>query len=93
MINEYVEKILLKAVYEKLDDGYYWGEIPECPGTNAYQPTLAECKKEMREVLEDWILIALRHNHKLPIIDGIDVNQNAKKKFQPLQPSQVHIKA
>jgi predicted RNase H-like HicB family nuclease len=81
-----------RAKYEKLEDGYYWGEIPDCPGVNAYKPTLfrtvywsAEsrttnnragygCQEELREVLEEWILLNLRDGIKLPIIEGINLN-------------------
>ena len=75
MITDYIEKAMEKAVYEKLEDGTYWGEIPICPGTNACKPTLAECQKELREVLEEWILISLQDGDELPIIEGINLNR------------------
>lgn len=74
MLSEYIEKAIGKAIYEKLEDGTYCGEIPECPGTIAFGKTLAECQKELRSVLEDWILVGLRHGHELPVIEGIDLN-------------------
>ena len=66
-----------KAIYEKLEDGTYWGEIPECPGTNACKPTLKECREKPRSVLEDWILLSLHDGDELPVIDGIDLNKRA----------------
>mgnify|MGYP000630954338 CR=1 FL=1 len=74
MISEYIEKAMLRAVYEKLEDGSYCGEIHNCPGTIAFASTLADCKKELRSVLEDWLLIGIRHSHEIPVIDGIDLN-------------------
>lgn len=66
-----------KAIYEKLEDGTYWGEIPECPRTNACKSTLKECRKELRSVLEDWILLSLHDGDELPVIDGIDLNKRS----------------
>lgn len=40
MISEYIEKAMLKSVYEKLEDGSYCGEITNCPGTIAFAATL-----------------------------------------------------
>lgn len=74
MISNYIEKAMGKAIYEKLEDGSYWGEIPECPGTNACKSTLNECQEELRSVLEGWILLSLHDNDELPVIDGIDLN-------------------
>jgi predicted RNase H-like HicB family nuclease len=36
------QKALSKAIYEKLADGTYSGEIPECPGTIALGRTPQE---------------------------------------------------
>ncbi|MCK4488138.1 MAG: type II toxin-antitoxin system HicB family antitoxin [Desulfobacterales bacterium] len=77
MISAYIERAMSKAIYEKLEDGSYWGEIPQCPGTNACKPTLRECQEELRSVLEDWILLSFQDGDELPVIDGIDLNKRA----------------
>ncbi|MEW6456103.1 MAG: type II toxin-antitoxin system HicB family antitoxin [Acidobacteriota bacterium] len=74
MILEYIEKAMERAVYEKLEDGTYCGEILDCPGTIAFGKTLFECQKELKSVLEGWIIIGLRHGHEIPVIDNIDLN-------------------
>jgi predicted RNase H-like HicB family nuclease len=43
MLTEYIQKTMGKAVYEKLEDRTYSGEVPECPGTIAFGETLQEC--------------------------------------------------
>ncbi|UCE18870.1 MAG: type II toxin-antitoxin system HicB family antitoxin [Gemmatimonadota bacterium] len=78
MLTEYINKVMKRAVYEKLEDGTYWGEIPVCPGTNACKPTLIECQEELRSVLEDWILLSLQDGDELPVIDGIDLNRKPR---------------
>ena len=78
MLTEYIKKSMKHAVYENLEDGTYWGEIPVFPGTNACKPTLLECQEELRSVLEDWILLSLQDGDELPVIDGIDLNRRPK---------------
>ena len=78
MIREYIESALKKAKYEKLDDGTFSGEIPECPGTIAFGNTMKECCRELESALEDWLLSALRHGDTLPVIEGIDLNMKAE---------------
>lgn len=31
-------------------------------------------RQELQEVLEEWIILSLRLNHPLPVVDGIDLN-------------------
>jgi len=35
--------------------------------------TLEECREELQEVLEDWILFGLQLGHSLPVVDGIEL--------------------
>ena len=74
MLTEYIHKAMGRAVYEKLEDGTYCGEIPECPGTIAFGQTLQACQAELQSVLEGWILVKIRHGDGLPIIDEINLN-------------------
>ena len=47
--------------------------IPECPGVYANAPTLEECRGELAEVLEDWLLFRIYKNLPLPKMDGIEL--------------------
>jgi predicted RNase H-like HicB family nuclease len=72
MLTKYLDAAMRHARYEILsDDGTYYGEIPECRGVYANAPTLEECRTELAEVLEDWILFRTYKNLALPKIDGI----------------------
>jgi predicted RNase H-like HicB family nuclease len=72
MLLEYIQAALRRAKYEILpDDGSYYGEIPECNGVYANAKTLEECREELREVLEEWVLFRVHKNLHLPTIDGI----------------------
>jgi len=60
VISQYVGAALRKARYEILpDDGSFYGEIDGFTGVYANAPTLEECREELREVLEEWILFRL----------------------------------
>ncbi|OGO19051.1 MAG: hypothetical protein A2Z15_06900 [Chloroflexi bacterium RBG_16_50_11] len=78
MLTDYVNQALAKAVYDKLEDGTYAGRIPPCTGVVAFGITLQECAAELRSTLEDWILVGLKLGHSLPVIDGIDLNEEPR---------------
>ena len=74
MLIEYVNKAMSKAVYEKLEDGTYFGKIPQCPGVIAFGETLYQCLEELRAVFEGWLIVKIRHGDRLPVIGGITKN-------------------
>ena len=72
MLTAYLEAAMKKARYEILpDDHSYYGEIPGFQGAYANEATLEECRNELRNVLEDWILVSISRRLPLPVIDGI----------------------
>ncbi|MFZ4622149.1 MAG: type II toxin-antitoxin system HicB family antitoxin [Bacteroidota bacterium] len=74
MLTQYIDSALKRAHYEILeDDKSYYGEVKECEGVYANAPTLEECRKELEQTLEDWILLRVSKNLSLPQIDGIDL--------------------
>ena len=74
MLLEYVQAALRHAKYKILaDDSSYYGEIPECRGVYASAPTLEECRSELADVLEDWLLLRIHKNLPLPTIDGLEL--------------------
>jgi predicted RNase H-like HicB family nuclease len=75
ILSEYIDGALDRAGYDKLEDGSYAGSIPACPGVIAFAGSLRECERELRSVLEDWLLLGLRLGHRLPVIGEIDLNK------------------
>lgn len=74
MLTEYIHAAMRRAKYEILpEDQTYYGEIPGFQGVWANKDTLEACREELREVLEDWLLLKLRSDHTLPIVDGISL--------------------
>lgn len=61
-----------RAKYEILrDDGSFYGEIPDFQGVYANAATLENCREELAEVLEEWIIFRLSRNLSLPTINGL----------------------
>jgi predicted RNase H-like HicB family nuclease len=69
MLLEYIDKAMSKAEYEKLEDGTYYGKIAVCPGVIAFGKTLYECQKELRSVLEGWLIVKIRHGDQLSFVE------------------------
>ena len=55
------------------DNCAYYGEIPECQGVYANARNLEECRNELADVLEDWLLLRIHKNLAVPRIDGFKV--------------------
>jgi predicted RNase H-like HicB family nuclease len=63
------------AQYDILGGGEgYVGKIPGLQGVWANADTLEACRDELREVLEEWIILGLKMNHRIPVIEGIELN-------------------
>ena len=74
MLTKFINKAMEHARYEILsDDNSFYGEIHECPGVYASADTLEECRKELEEVLEEWLLFRIYKNLPIPAVDGIEI--------------------
>ena len=77
MLTEYTEAAMRGAHYELMEDSRFFGDIPSCDGCWADGGTLEECRENLRNALDAWVVIGLRLGHDLPVIAGIDLNQVA----------------
>ncbi len=74
MLLAYMKVALKHAKYEILeDDNSFYGEIPEYNGVYANSDTLKNCREELEEVLEEWLLFRIYKNLSIPIIDGVEL--------------------
>jgi len=73
MLFEYIAAGLRHAKYEILpDDGSHYGEIPEFTGGYTNAETLEDCREQLREVLEEWLLFRIHRILPLPVVDGLE---------------------
>ncbi len=74
MIRQYIDSAMENAKYEILsDDGSFYGEIPDCRGVYANAKNLENCRKELEETLEEWILFRVHKSLSIPMINKIDL--------------------
>jgi len=73
MLNEYIEKAMEKAEYKKLSDGSWFADIPGFEGVWGNGRTVEEARNELKEVLEEWILLKIRDGDPIPDIEGIEI--------------------
>ena len=75
MLAAYINSAMQKAHYEILPDNEgYFGKIKGLQGVWENASTLEDCREELREVLEEWILLGIKMGHTIPLIDGIDLD-------------------
>lgn len=69
MLSEYISKKLHQATYKLLEDKTYFGEITGLDGVWAEGTNLEDCREELRDVLESWLVVKLRHGDDIPEFD------------------------
>jgi predicted RNase H-like HicB family nuclease len=73
MVTRYLRAAMRGAKYEMLEEGGYYGSIPGFDGVWADAVSLEQCRDELAEVLEEWLLFRLSRQLPVPIVDGIDL--------------------
>lgn len=66
MLTDFLSKKLKNARYKILKDGSYFGEIQGIPGVWASAKNLEDCRKELQEILEDWLFLKVRDKERVP---------------------------
>lgn len=66
MLIEYIDKKLKQARYKLLEDGTYFGKIPGVHGVWANARNLEDCRNELQEVLEGWMVLKITNQEKIP---------------------------
>jgi len=67
MLMEYIEEALKRARYEIIqDDEPYYGEVTELPGVWATGKFLEECRENLRDVIDGWILVRIQKGLAIP---------------------------
>jgi predicted RNase H-like HicB family nuclease len=71
MITEYLQAALERAHYEIIEDEEpFYGEVRELPGVYATGKTLEECRANLSEVVEEWVVLSISRNLSIPEING-----------------------
>ena len=76
MITEYIEAALSRAKYEIIEDEEpYYGEVPELEGVWANGKTLEECRHNLAEVIDGWLVVRLKRGLSIPQIGEYKVEE------------------
>jgi predicted RNase H-like HicB family nuclease len=81
MLTEYIYNKLLKAKYKLLDDGTYFADIPGLQGVWGSGTNLESCREDLRECLEEWLLLKIQDGDKIP---GFPLNKRSGARSIPI---------
>ena len=71
MLLEYIQEALNRARYELIDDEEpYYGEVPELSGVWASGKSLEECRENLKEVIEGWLIVRFQKSLPIPELGG-----------------------
>lgn len=74
MILEYIQEAMNRAKYELIDDEEpYYGEIEDIQGVWASGKTLEECRENLKEVLDGWILLSIKKGLPIPRLGSCEI--------------------
>ncbi len=76
MLIEYIEEALKRAKYEIIDDEEpYYGEIKELKSVWATGKTLEECRDNLKNVIEGWILLSIKKGIEIPKLGNYEIKE------------------
>ena len=73
MIIRYIEQALRRAHYEQVEDGAFCATVRGLRGVIATGRTLEECRDQLAEVVEGWVLVRIARGLAIPKIGGVTV--------------------
>jgi len=77
MLTAYINAAMARARYKIIEDGTYFGEVPGLQGIWANARTLEECRRELQEVLEDWLIVKLGDGDSIPRIGRVQLGRKS----------------
>lgn len=83
MIIEYIQEALQRAHYELIQDDEepYYADIPDLRGVWASGKTLEECRQNLVDVLEGWILLHLKKGLPIPPVGDKQIEEVQEMEF------------
>jgi len=78
MFSEYIQAALKLAEYDTLEDGSYVATVEGLQGVIAIGDSVEECRRDLIEVIEGWIVLRLKLGDSIPPIQGISINVSSE---------------
>ena len=74
VFGDYLRAAMRRATFEPIeDDGSFFGRIAGFDGVWANADMLQECHDELKEVLDEWLVLRLTEGLPIPAIDGVSL--------------------
>ena len=70
MISRYVARALERAQYRLLQDGTFAATVRGLRGVIATGATLEACRRDLADVIEEWVLVRVARGLAVPALDG-----------------------
>ena len=79
MIREYIAEAMRRASYEIIEgEEPYYGEIKDCPGVYATGKTLEECRKNLEDTLDGWIVVRISKGLEMPALGEVRISPTVR---------------
>ena len=75
MLLQYIQTALEHAHYEIIEDAEpFYGEVPALAGIWATGKTLEECRRNLAEAIEDWVLFSIAKGLPIPALGEVSIH-------------------
>jgi len=75
MLLDYIQAALERAHYEIIEDEEpFYGEVPSLAGVWATGKTLEECRRNLAEAIEDWVLFSIAKGLPIPALGQVAIH-------------------
>jgi predicted RNase H-like HicB family nuclease len=70
VISRYVQNALRRARYQELENHGYCATVSGLRGVVATGRSLEECREQLAEVIEEWVLVRVARGLNVPAMGG-----------------------
>jgi len=75
MLLQYIQAALEFAHYEVIkDEEPFYGEVPPLEGVWATGKTLEQCRRNLTEAIEDWVLFSVAKGLPIPALGQVAIH-------------------
>jgi predicted RNase H-like HicB family nuclease len=73
MISKYIGKALERAVYTPIDRRQWSATVRGLRGVIAVGASVEECRRELAEIVEGWVLVRIARHLPVPRLGGVTI--------------------
>jgi predicted RNase H-like HicB family nuclease len=73
VITNYISEALHRARYSVVDGGVFCATVPGLPGVIATGDSLENCRDQLAEIVEEWVLVRVSRGLSVPRLGTVRV--------------------